>query len=993
MKKIFMPLLILSLFTLPAAAQISQTGTLDGTVYDQDNQPLPGVNVSIKSAALISPSLEVVTNDRGHWRFPALPPGEYTVIFKLQGFRTLIREGIKVNVGVTTTLDVSLEQSAIEESITVTGAAPTVDIQRTSMTASITRDVLQNLPAARNLGAFFNMAPGVTSATVHGSSERDNTYNIDGVNITDPVTGTQAGTFGMDIMEELSVQTGGLPAEYGSVRGGVVNVVTRSGGNKFSGSVSFFYRNKDMQSTNTRGTIFEGQTGGFDYDYEPAANLGGPIIKDRIWFFANFSLQKTQEFSLGYPYDQPNQVPLDYKRPLPFIKFTIQATKKDRVVLAFNFSDYVRNHRGASSYRTVDTTWKQTTPIYTYNFQLTHFFNPNLYMNLKAGYMDYALNLMAKNDVVRVYDSRYYRYYGSYGYDDIYSRNRFQALTDGTYFLDEFLGRHEIKGGIEFEYSWDSRYRRHNRDAWGNGPFFYVRLSSGLPPDQIPMDLASLIDRVISEGISPTGTYPYMVHYQDFTRKDRKMVIGGFIQDTWSPFKRLTLNIGFRFDRQEGILPVQGQDRTPVEYPPGSGNIYDPRLNEQRKPYVWNTLAPRLGASFDLTGDAKTALKVSFCRYYIANIMQWFVTVNPNSFISWRTHYIINDGTDPNYPIDPNDPLTRLRPNPDRLMYNFSATASATMDPNLKSPYLDEFIIGIEREIITDTRFGVRYIHKWDRNLIEDVDLNRLNLNFYKALYSVKGHDAIFDPNCWYIYAPVTATDPWNNQTVTFWGRTDPGMTTPTSTFVTNPPGAKRDYDGVEVSLNKRFSNRWSAMISYVWQKSRGLIGTDFDDSWSGQSYFEDPNVHTFAMGNFGYERRNQFKVQAMWQGPWGIMISGYYRLLDGQRWTRRVRSSDLGVTLPQGTVTIYAEPRGSRSLPPLTILDLRVEKSFRLPGKFGQFGVFCDIFNVTNVAIPTGVHSISSSTTTVSGKLVSFGELTSLTDPRVFRLGARYSF
>lgn len=992
MRRFIFIVLILAILTFPAVAQITQTGTLNGTVYDQDKQPLPGVSVSIKSPALISPTLEAVTNERGHWRFPALPPGEYTVTFKLQGFRTLIREGIKVNVGVTTTLDVTLEQSAIEESITVTGVSPTVDIQRTSMTASITRDVIQSLPAARNLGAFFNMAPGVTSTTVHGSSERDNTYNIDGVNVTDPVTGTQAGQFGMDVMEELSVQTGGLPAEYGSVRGGVVNVVTRSGGNRFSGGVSFFYRNKDMQSTNTKGTIFEGQTGGFDYDYEPAANLGGPIIKDRIWFFANFALQKTQEFSLGYPYDQPNQVPLDYKRPMPFVKLTIQATKKDRVVLSFNFSDYARNHRGASSYQTVDTTWKQTTPIYTYNFQLTHFFNPNLYMNLKAGYMDYALNLMAKNDKVWVYDARYYYNYASYGYDDIYSRNRFQALTDATYFLDEFLGRHEIKAGAEFEYSWDSRYRRHNRDPWGNGPFFYVQLPSGLTPDQIPKDLASLIDLVVTTGISPTGTYPYMVYYQDFTRKDRKMVIGGFVQDTWSPFKRLTLNIGFRFDRQEGILPVQGQERTPVEYPVGSGIIYDPRVNEQLKPLVWNTLAPRLGASFDLTGDAKTALKVSFCRYYIANIMQWFVTVNPNSFISWRTHYIVNDGTDPAYPIDPSDPLTRLRPNPNRLMYNFSATASATMDPNLKSPYLDEFIIGIEREILADTRFGVRYIHKWDRNLIEDVDLNRLNLNFYKALYSVKGHDAIFDPSCWYIFAPVTATDPWNNQTVTFWRRTD-GMTTPTRTFVTNPPGAKRDYDGVEVTLNKRFSHRWSAMVSYVWQKSRGLIGTDFDDSWSGQSYFNDPNVHTFAMGNFGYERRNQFKVQAMWQGPWGIMISGYYRLLDGQRWTRRVRSADLGVTLPQGTVTINAEPRGSRSLPVLTILDLRVEKNFRLPGRFGQFGVFCDIFNVTNVAIPTGVHSISSSTTTVSGKRVSFGDLTSLTDPRVFRLGARYSF
>ncbi len=976
MKKALLILLIAALFVFPAAAQITQTGTLNGTVYDQDRQPLPGVTVSIKSPALILPSMETVTNERGHWRFPALPPGDYTVTFKLQGFKTLIREGIKVNVGVTTTLDVTLEQSALEESIVVTGQAPTVDIQRTSMTASLTREILQNLPAARNLGAFFNMAPGVTSSTVHGSSERDNTYNIDGVNVTDPVTGTQAGTFGMDVMEELSIQTGGLPAEYGSVRGGVVNVVTRSGGNKFSGMVSFFYRNKDMQSTNTKGTIFEGQTGGFDYDYEPAFNLGGPIIKDRIWFFVNGALQKTQEFALGYPYDQPNQVPLDYKRPMPFAKLTIQATKKDRIVLSFNFSDYIRHHRGASSYRSVDTTWNQTTPIYTYNFQLTHFFNSNVYSNLKAAYMNYHLNLTAKNQMVSIYDTRTRYYYGSYGYDDIYSRDRFQALTDTTYFVDEFFGRHEFKGGLEFEYSWDSRYRRHNRDEFGFGPFFYVQMPSTPPPGtSVPYTL----DQILQYNVVGT-TYPYMSNYQDFTRKDRKIVIGGFIQDTWSPTSRITLNIGFRFDRQEGIIPKQGQERTPVEYPAGSGIIYDPRVNESFKPLIWNTLAPRLGAAIDLTGDGKTALKTSFCRYYIANIMQWFVTVNPNSFISWRVKYMRDAETG------------KLVPDPSRMMYNFSATAGATMDPNLKSPYLDEFIIGIEREILTDTRLAVRYIHKWDRNLIEDVDLNAMDYNFYKALYQVKGHDAIFDPAVWRIYAPVTTTDPYNNKTVTFWNRIDNGET-PARAFVTNPPGAKRDYDGVEVTLNKRFSHRWSAMVSYVWQKSRGLIGTDFDDSWSGQGYFNNPNVHINAMGNFGYERRNQFKVQFMWQGPWGIMISGYYRALDGQRYNRTIRSQDLGLSLWQGNVTINAEPRGSRSLPWLTLLDLRVEKTFKLPYRVGQIGVFCDIFNVTNVAIPTGVYTTSSSYTTINNQRVQFGEMTSLIDPRVFRVGARYSF
>jgi len=230
MKRLVSLAILLILISFPAIAQVTQTGTLDGTVYDQEKQPLPGVTVSIKSPALILPSMEMVTTEHGRYRFPALPPGTYSITFKLQGFKTLVREGIIVNVGVTTTLDVVLEQSALEENVVVTGQAPTVDIQRTVMTSTMTKDLLQNLPASRNISAFFNMAPGVTGDVAHGSSERDNTYNIDGVNMTDPVTGTRAGTFSVDIMEELSIQTGALPAEYGSVRGAVVNAVTKSGG-------------------------------------------------------------------------------------------------------------------------------------------------------------------------------------------------------------------------------------------------------------------------------------------------------------------------------------------------------------------------------------------------------------------------------------------------------------------------------------------------------------------------------------------------------------------------------------------------------------------------------------------------------------------------------------------------------------------------------------------------------------------------------------------
>jgi hypothetical protein len=395
---------------------------------------------------------------------------------------------------------------------------------------------------------------------------------------------------------------------------------------------------------------------------------------------------------------------------------------------------------------------------------------------------------------------------------------------------------------------------------------------------------------------------------------------------------------------------------------------YDPRGTKAFTPLIWNQLAPRLGATYDLTGDGKTAFKVSFSRYYIANILQWFVTVNPNSFISYR--YRLNpDGT------------------PKGSLYNFSATAEAQMDPDLKSPYIDEFTVGLEREIFRNLRVGARYIHKWDRNLLEGVDLNALDLD------ALMGGADIF--SVWTNYVPVQVIDNKSEghvgETVTFWKKVDTSKSS--KAYYTNPPGADRDYDGVELTIDKRFSNNWQFNASYVWQKSRGLIGTDFDDSWSGQSYFDDPNYHINAMGNFAAERRNQIKVQGLWRGPLGIDLSAYFRRLDGNRYTRQVRSQDLGLTLPQGNRTIYAEMRGSRVEPALTILDLRVEKAFTLPKNFGRLSLFADIFNVFNVNTATTIQSISTSTLTVNSVPVKFGELTALTDPRVARLGVKVEF
>jgi hypothetical protein len=236
-------------------AQIGQTGTINGTVTDPDGVTLPGITVILKGPALVLPQMTTVTNANGVYRFMGLNPGTYELTFMLEGMNTLVRKGIVVRVGKISTVDVGMTLKSLEESIVVSGKAPTVDRQRTTGVASLDIEILKMVPT-RNRDAmdYFNLTPGVTGDTAHGSGVMDNSYNLDGVNMGDPATGTDYVSFGMDIMEEIAVQTGGISAEFGSVKGAVMNVVTKSGGNKFSGSASFYYDHESLQSENTEGT-------------------------------------------------------------------------------------------------------------------------------------------------------------------------------------------------------------------------------------------------------------------------------------------------------------------------------------------------------------------------------------------------------------------------------------------------------------------------------------------------------------------------------------------------------------------------------------------------------------------------------------------------------------------------------------------------------------------------------------------------------------------
>jgi hypothetical protein len=921
--------MLLLVFTF-GLSQTGQVGKIQGTVFDAEGLPLPGVAVTITSPSLIVPELSQVTNIRGVFRFPSLGPGTYQVTFKLPGFNIMVRKGIIVNPSQTASFDVTMTMATIEEEIIVEGKSPTVDRQMSSKTTIMDDEFIYMIPSPRTMGDLFNMVPGVTGDTAHGSAEIANSYNLDGVNLGDAATGTQGVSFGADIMDEMSVETGGLQAEYGHVQGAIVNVVTKSGGNEFTGSASFYLDNEKFQSTNTKGTELEGRKVGSKLEYEPVLTLGGPLVKDKLWFFIHGSARISEVYETGYPADKEEEIPIKTKRYYPYVKLSFHPNQYNKFTISYNFYDNRNNHRFAYYTESEESTAIQINPSHIFNVQWTHFFNQNFFGNLKLAMIQRNFNIDAKID-----EPYYWDYLteigtgGTWRNKDDYQRNRYQSNLDATLFADDLAGSHEIKFGAEF-----------------------TMFRSGWLVDTIPDPISG-------------GCYngmlgdDYYVGYEitGYDRKEDVLDIHAYAQDTWNMTDRLTLNIGLRFEYNSLWWPAQGSPE-PITYNEAGWDLSIVRQIEERtKVYAWKNIAPRIGIIYDISGDGKTLVKGSYSRMIIPNQLGYVNISHPNGWFGMVEFYNPDGSCYYSYPWN---------------LPGEGAPGIGHPDYKIVAPYQDEITIGFERELLEDWSVSARYIKKWDKRLVHVVDAAQFDLE--KLM-----ENGELD---WTNWTPVTTTDPYDNQEITFYEKIDLYAI---DQYIINPPNAKRDYDGVELTLKKRYSNGWQMMASYVYQNSRGLVDTDRGSQSLGtSSLFNNPNSHVNMIGRFPLERRHQFKFQGMIRGPWGINMGTYFRAMSGRRYTRQVRSQDLPIDLSQGTTDIiYAEKRGDSHYDPLVIMDLRLEKSFKFGNRF-SISVFTDCFNVFNAGTVNDVYTIS------SNENKEYGLVEGIINPRIFRLGAK---
>ena len=875
--KTWIGLLALLVIIAPVAfSQSRDTGAINGKVADEEGNGLPGVNLTLTSPNLMG-ARATISDAAGVFRFPALPPGDFALKAELPGFATAVREAIRVTTTTTLTIDLVMKAAAVSEEVTVVAQSPTVDVKSTE-TASVTlsNEILRNIPYNQFTADIVNLAPGINDNVAYGASMNTGiAYTMDGVNVADPEAGSAWVFSDHNIIEEAKVMGIGLPAEYGNFTGVIFNLVTKSGGNAFSGHFEFNFQgyqkdSKFWQANNNSNFLedFPALTSASSKLMDMNAHLGGPIVRDKLWFYVGGQYYRTQNRPAGFPED------VDYKQPRIFAKLTTQMTPTLNMSLAFQRTKYQGTNRGAGSTVSPEACVTQDSPDWLLGFNLTKILSPQTFFDVKSNYFEgkYYLDPEVGYDTYSHFILDDNMLYNSAGYFYYADRSRFGTNVSMTHYAENFLaGSHEFKFGAEVERSWArSQYGFTGKGgALGDNVNYYDYFSYGYSGPYLAYQYSGY----------DTNTY--------YTRLE------GFVQDSWQVSKRLNVSLGLRYSQNWGDVKDI------------SGSVFKS-----------NRLAPRLGFTFDVLGDKSTILKAHYGHFTEAMLTVYHDKMNPSK----------NFGDYVSYYWDLYDSSW--------VEFGRSAHQPYTMDSGIKHPYMAQFTVSLERELFKDTSLSVTYINRKWNEIVGHYDLTG---RYDQVSYYSAALDKTFT-----VYERTEETNDTYNYLIT-----NIKKDAKYPNILADP---YRKYQGVEVLFNKRFSNRWQLLASYVYGHATGTIDNGFADDLGYGGNIYDPNFWINGDGTLTSDPTHMLKLQGTYILPLDIAFNAYYRYITGDAWTTRVRTSRFN----QGRITFFAEERGSNHYEAESNLDVRLEKIFTLAEKY-KLGVIVDVFNVFNNDTITG--------------------------------------
>lgn len=565
-----------------ALAQGNVSGRIEGTVRATGGEALPGAMVTVTSDALITGSMSTTTDERGGYRFPSLPVGAYVIEAKLDGFLTITREGVRVRLGTTLAVDLELPSASVSETITVSGDAPVISVVSNTVATNFDAEFIEKQPLPRNYYNIIKAAPGVnadyTSSSgsamlaYGGTSESQNAFTLDGVNVADAAAGQHWILPSIQWMEEIQVGGLGANAEYGGYTGGIINGVTKSGGNVTKGGFEVYYEPDSWVSDNSP-EGFEGQ-GEFEFsDY--TASVGGKMIQDKLWYFISGQYQRSVSTPLGASDSSDRAIP----RALG--KLTMQVNQSNRLSLMAEWDSVTNERRGIDSTTLPEATSKQKAPGTSMSLAWETLIDSNNFANLRlTGYTgrDDYLPYGSKDTPGRIDEDSLLAWVNQ----DIRELNERQIVTlDGSWswFKDGLFGEsdnHSFKFGGLYE---DGS----STDFWvRNGGFTYYDDST----------LCDSFDQYLAD--PSCGNYYVERGWGEYRAYPKFDGIALYAQDSLR-LERFTVNLGLRYGAYQGGWQ-SGH---------GDSKVYDEQF-----------IDPRIGMVWDVRGDARTAIKLHWGRYH-----------------------------------------------------------------------------------------------------------------------------------------------------------------------------------------------------------------------------------------------------------------------------------------------------------------------------------------------------------------------------------------
>jgi hypothetical protein len=968
--------LVLAVTSVPAFAQVF-TGRIDVTVADGTGAVLPGVTVELTGPQ----ETTAVTNERGEARFLNLAPGRYTVMARLSGFSEYTNDNVPVGAGSIVPLKVSLAVAGMATTVDVLAETPVIETKKQTVSTNISLDELQGIPTARDPWVVLQTVPSIIVDRVNvggaesgqqsnyvakGANEGENTWNIDGIAITDMGSlGASPTYYDFDMFQEMQVTTGG--ADPTTPTPGVqLNFVLRGGTNAWRGSSRFYFENNDLQSDNVpddlRGTLGSYNRVNSYQDY--GVELGGPILRNRLFIWGAFGKTKPEMDIYTYgagartlivpskgcgPTESSSAAAGTYAisaRDCTTLenysaKATAELDPATRASFTFFRGDKIKAGRGASATRTSETTWNQKGPTSMYKGELSRTFGNSVFMTARYAHIESEFNLvpLGGNDALHYRDDARV-HHGSYLR---YGTNRPQdnATVEGNY----FKGDHELKFGF----------------GWRRAA---VTSESGWPGTGVQTRHA---------------TYPRMtaVVVRDWASASEGEYWNAYIGDTIS-LDRLTVNVGLRWDRAISSISaasVPGNSVLPDLLPALDAPAVDNAI-------IWNTVTPRVGVTYALNDSRKTIARASYSMFASqldANRSALIASAIP--YYSY-VYYRVTD-TNANNVADASeiaagtflgtagfDPTNPLGGNPDTI-------------GNYSVPRTHEVAVGIEHELRSN--FGLSGTFTWRR-------YDNFNWQHQRGVtganYVAAGNVIGTSPAVGSYSVPLYTVDP-------------DALPADNGRVYETRPGYTQRYWGLELAATKRMSNNWMMRAGF----STGEHTEHFDGPSSqfdltpnlplATAPLASPNVsgglvltQTSGSGKsnvFLVAPKYQFILTSAYQARYGINLGMNYVARQG--YSTPYYLGEHGGTEdalnPSGRNILITTDVGDARLPMVHSFDARISKSLSFSRLSADLDL--DFFNLFNASTILGRQfDLNASTADQPLEII---------NPRVIRLGVRVRF